>query len=206
MNYLSFYNHFGQQGIVSTTEIRKAFPLFDARRLVEWQRKGYLQRLANRWYQFTNVQIDEELLWWTANRLYQPSYLSLESALSYHGLIPEGVFTQTSVTTRKTQSLRTRLGTFSYHTLKSTLYFGYTIVRKRERPILIADLEKTLLDVCYLNPQLQTEADFAGMRLNATLLAQRLDLAQFADYQRLFTNQRLNLRVKTLRHYIDTHA
>jgi predicted transcriptional regulator of viral defense system len=70
---------------------------------VEWQARGYLQRIVNRWYRFTEVPADEALLRFTATRIYQPAYLSLETALSYHGLIPEGVYTLICVSPRKTQ-------------------------------------------------------------------------------------------------------
>ena len=39
-----------------------------------------------------------------ANKIYSPSYISLETALSYYGLIPESVYALTSVSTRKTIS------------------------------------------------------------------------------------------------------
>ncbi len=49
-----------------------------------------------------------------ANVLFGPSYVSLEFALGAHGLIPEGVATLTSVTTRRSRQVTTPLGVFSY--------------------------------------------------------------------------------------------
>jgi hypothetical protein len=37
------------------------------------------------------MPVDEVLLWFTATRIYQPAYLSRETALFYHVLIPEGI-------------------------------------------------------------------------------------------------------------------
>ena len=91
--------------LFSTTDIRKAFPSFDARRLVEWQHKGYIHKIINRWYKFSDVPTEERLMLWTANRIYHPSYVSMETALSYYGLIPEAVYTITAVSTLKTKSL-----------------------------------------------------------------------------------------------------
>ena len=206
MNYLTFNQHFAHQAIVSTQAIRKVFPAFDNRRLVEWQRKGYLQRLTNGWYRFTDVPVSESLLWWTANRIYQPSYVSLETALSYHGLIPEGVFSVTSVSTRKTRTITTPVGTFCYRTVKPALYFGYTILRWQDRPVLMADREKALLDLCYFGSHLQHADDLVGLRLNTTLLSEQLNYGQMADYQQLFNSNKLNRRVKTLLTYIENHA
>lgn len=57
-----------------------------------------------------------------ANLLYGPSYVSLDFALSHYGLIPEGVATVTSVTTRRTRVCTTPLGLFSYAHLPPALY------------------------------------------------------------------------------------
>ena len=207
MNYLATRARFAWQGIVSVPELRKAFSDFDTRRLVEWQQRGLLRRVVNGWYHFTEAAVTEPLLWWAANRIYQPAYLSLETALSYHGLIPEGVYTLTSVSTRKTQRFDTPLGHFRYQHLKPSLYFGYEVLRPAaDRPVLMATLEKALLDYCYLNPHLNTAADFAALRLNEEVLAQCLDQQRLADYQQLFNNQRLNQRVRALLSTVSLHA
>ncbi|RYF66920.1 MAG: hypothetical protein EOO39_22185 [Cytophagaceae bacterium] len=206
MNYLSFHNQFASQDVVSTNEIQKAFPQFDTRRLVEWQQKGYIERLANRWYRFRKPIVDEQMLWWAANRIYQPSYVSLETALSHYGLIPEGVFSITSVSTRKTQTLTTPLGTFTYRSIKPALYFGYDILRWQDRPVLMANVEKVLLDVCYLRPELQSEADFDALRLNVPMLISQLNKDRLADYQQLVNSSRLNQRICLLLDYLQNHA
>lgn len=199
MNYLTVRSRFATQGLISSHELRQAFPAFDKRRLVEWQARGYLQRIVNGWYRFTEMPVDEALLWFTATRIYQPAYLSLETALSYHGLIPEGVYTLTCVSPRKTQEYHTPIGTFRYQRLLPRLYFGYEVLRPAgNRPVLMADLEKALLDYCYLHPELRTADDFASLRFNTDLLRDKLDLARLADYQVLFAHQRLNQRVEAL--------
>lgn len=54
-----------------------------------------------------------------AERIYGPSIISLESAMSYHGLIPEAVKIITSVTGRRRNYFRTPLGDYSYMTVPS---------------------------------------------------------------------------------------
>jgi len=49
-----------------------------------------------------------------AATLHSPSHISLESALSYHGLIPEVVHEVTSVTTARSRAFETPLGRFSF--------------------------------------------------------------------------------------------
>ena len=212
MNYIALHQQFAPQGLFSTDEVRAAFPSFDARRLVEWQQKDYIQRVVNRWYLFRQTPLSESLLQWMANRIYQPSYLSLQTAFAFYNLIPEGVYSFTSVSTRKTQVIHTPLASFVYQHLKPTLYFGYQVLRPNsdgsqlDRPVLMATLEKALLDYCYLHPHLATIDDFAAMRLNATLLRERVDPARLNTYLTLFDHQKLSGRIGVLRQYINDYA
>lgn len=83
-----------------------------------------------------------------ANHILGPSYISLESALSYHGLIPEQVYTITSVTTKDSREYTTPLGTFTY-TLLPLPYYSYGIRSMEIAPqqrIMIASPEKAILD------------------------------------------------------------
>ncbi|WP_150306355.1 type IV toxin-antitoxin system AbiEi family antitoxin domain-containing protein [Pseudomonas saliphila] len=82
------------------------------------------------------------------NLLYGPSYVSLDFALSWHGLIPEGVFEVSSVTTRRARRYDTPLGRFSYTRTFADLY-GIGIVMERnpdDSHFLIASPEKALCD------------------------------------------------------------
>ncbi|MBN9383427.1 MAG: hypothetical protein J0H74_21905 [Chitinophagaceae bacterium] len=83
-----------------------------------------------------------------ANHILGPSYISLESSLSYHGLIPEKVYTITSVTTKATREYTTPLGRFSYTRLPLP-YYSYGIQSIEIMPqqrVLIASAEKALFD------------------------------------------------------------
>ncbi len=212
MNYLTIQQQFSHLGLFSTHDVLKCYPTFDPRRLVEWQQKDYIQRLANRWYLFRETSIDENLLWFTANRIYQPSYLSLETALSFYGMIPEGVYALTSVSSRKTHTIHTPVASFSYRHLKPTRYFGYQVLRAStpssgvDRPVLMAYLEKALLDYCYLNTHLTDIEDFAAMRLNASLLQTQLDRRRLQTYLDLFGVNQLTRRIRVLYEYIDQYA
>lgn len=173
--------------------------------------KNYIQRVANRWYLFRETPLDEHLLWFTANRIYQPSYLSLETALSFYNLIPEGVYTLTSVTARKTQTIHTPVVSCIYRHLKPGCYFGYQVLRAAtvtspDRPVLMAYLEKALLDYCYLNTRLTTVDDFAAMRLNATLLRTQIDHGRLQTYLDPFAVKQLTTRIGVLLDCIDQYA
>jgi predicted transcriptional regulator of viral defense system len=84
--------------------------------------------------------------------LYQPSYISLESALSQYQMIPERVDTVMSVSPKKTRVFHNPQGTFNYRNLQTSLIFGF-VAKKDENgyPYFIAEPEKALLDYLYLN-------------------------------------------------------
>jgi hypothetical protein len=83
-----------------------------------------------------------------ANHILGPSYVSLDSALSYYGLIPERVFETTSMTTKTSRKFSTPVGTFSYTHLPLPYYsFGIRRVQLAEdQYALVASQEKALAD------------------------------------------------------------
>jgi hypothetical protein len=83
-----------------------------------------------------------------ANLIYGPSYISLEYALQYHGLIPEAVETVTSVTSGRSRSFNTPLGSFTYRQLPlSSFQVGMDrVMEDNNRGFLIATPEKALAD------------------------------------------------------------
>lgn len=105
MRYTVFERYFRPFVVISLAEIRKREPLFDRRRLSEWQEKGLIKKLARGFYVFADEDLSEAELFLIANSIYSPSYVSLQSALSYHHLIPEGVYTLTSVSAKKNHYL-----------------------------------------------------------------------------------------------------
>ncbi len=81
-----------------------------------------------------------------ANFLYQPSYVSLESALSFYGILSQFTRTTTSVSPKKTKKITTAKQEFAYSQIKSDLFWGY----EKQNDFLIAKPEKALLDSLYL--------------------------------------------------------
>ncbi len=82
-----------------------------------------------------------------ANLIYGPSYVSLDYALAYHGLIPERVETVTSVTTGRSREFDTPFGAFSYRLLGRPRYsVGAQLETTGHWRFLIASPEKALAD------------------------------------------------------------
>lgn len=58
-----------------------------------------------------------------AQKIYGPSAISFESALSYHGWIPEAVYTVASATTKRSSRFETELGVFDYVRIPLSPFF-----------------------------------------------------------------------------------
>ncbi len=203
MNYTEFRDEMKAFPNFSVREIEKHFPGFDSRRLVEWQKKGYIQKLRNRFYCFSDQEIDEPFLYYTANELYSPSYVSLESALSRYNFIPEGVFQVTSCTTRKTQSFKTPLNSFSYRHIKRELYFGYHLEAWGDHCFAIAEPEKTLIDYLYLHHEVKEVGDIESLRWNADEIISRISREKLNSYNNHISSPALGKRLNMLRKFLN---
>ncbi|MBI5489793.1 MAG: type IV toxin-antitoxin system AbiEi family antitoxin domain-containing protein [Deltaproteobacteria bacterium] len=100
-----------------------------------------------------------------ANLLRTPSYVSLERALSIHGLIPEAVPLVQSVTTGRPGLVTTPLGDFDYRHVKRSWFTGYRELPLGRDRALVATPEKALLDLVYLSRGEFTAARIAELRL-----------------------------------------
>lgn len=121
-------------------------------RIVEWVSKGYVIKLKKDLYTLNDEDRAVRFSnFYLANHLYQPSYVSLEAALSFYEMIPEGVYEVTSVTSKKTQRFTNALGRFSYAHIKQDIFTAYISLQDRDgKSFYIASKEKALLDFFYL--------------------------------------------------------
>jgi predicted transcriptional regulator of viral defense system len=134
-------------------EVFSASPLSLRNQFSRWKKLGLLQELKRGLYILGQGErqtvISRQAI---AAILCQPSYISLESALSHYQMIPERVDTVMSVSPKKTRVFHNPLGTFHYRNLQTSLNFGF-LAKKDENgyPYFIAEPEKALLDYLYLN-------------------------------------------------------
>lgn len=85
-----------------------------------------------------------------ANLLYGPSYISFEWALSFYSMIPEGVYVVTSVSSTKSKTYKTQVGTFDYTYLSNHRYaIGIDQKENAAGRFLIATPEKALADLIH---------------------------------------------------------
>lgn len=88
-----------------------------------------------------------------ANAIQRGSYVSVQSALGFHGIIPEYVPVVTSVGPGPPETLRSPLGSFQFNHLAGSFLFGYSRVEIASGQFaFVACPEKALLDLVYLTP------------------------------------------------------
>jgi len=132
-------------------------------------KKGLLVKIKKGLYCFDQKQLHEFDL---ASLLYQPNYISLESALNYYGLIPDVPQSVTSVTVVTTKTIKNKFGRFSYAKIKPSLYFGFKKIKSANSNLFfnLAKKEKALLDYFYL----RKIKNLADLRLNLKPVNQSL--------------------------------
>lgn len=128
--------------------------------------------------------------------------MSLETALSYYGLIPEAVFSINSITTLKTNKFENELGVFNYSNIKSNLFFGYQLI-KNTFTFQIAEIEKTILDYFYIRNSIKTMDDIKALRLNKFVLHDKLNFQKLADYATIYNSKVLNNKIKMLIQFLN---
>ncbi|MDR1877393.1 MAG: hypothetical protein LBQ84_07200 [Flavobacteriaceae bacterium] len=130
-------------------------------KISELVRKGLVIRVKRNLYivapKVHNQEISRELV---ANHLYGPSYVSLESALAYYGLIPERVYMMRSVCTKLHKQYDTPLGHFEYIKVPENYYpIGVSQeIIDNSYAFLIASPEKALCDKILTTPNLRIQS------------------------------------------------
>lgn len=119
-----------------------------------------------------------------ANNLYGPSCVSLDWALARHGLIPEGVFGITSVTSRRAKSYETPVGHFTYHHVPESILFTGAVMESTggQAHYLIAGPTKALCDKILLTRNLRLSSVAAMQEFLEEDL--RLDLEAMSSLDR----------------------
>ncbi len=162
-------------------------------------------KLIKGWYLFSDTSYNQNLRFELANKIYSPSYISLESSLSYHWVIPESVRVTTSITTKRTRELKTSKWLFLYQTVKPELFHGYMVktISVDNISYSIASLAKTIVDYLYLHHEIKTKEDFAELRWNRELLDEQLSSRQLLDIAEKYTDKATLRRVNLLLNYIN---
>lgn len=166
-----------------------------------WVNKGYLIMLRRGLYFVSELKGEIDVMAF-ATKMYFPSYVSMEMALNFYGIIPEAVFTVTSVTTRKTKQFATPIGNFNYQKIKKEAFGGFEMKRQGNISFNLALPEKALIDFFYLNRNILngTKEQFEGYRFNKDFKFDRGKLLRFA---KAFQNKKvLFLTQNFIKYYV----
>ncbi len=155
-----------ETGLLLTGAVR---PMDIRKQLSRWTASGKLYQLRRGLYSlappYQKVRPHPFLV---ANQLHAGSYVSLQSALAFYGMIPEYVPVTTSVTIRRPANYQTPLGQFNYRHIQPAWFTGYRRVDlENEQSAFVAGPEKALLDLIYLQPGSDSEAFLRSLRLQA---------------------------------------
>jgi predicted transcriptional regulator of viral defense system len=145
--------------------------------------KKFFSKLRNGLYA---VEGERPNLYFAANKIYRPSYISLETALSYYHIIPETVYSVTSVTPKSTSSFDAFGIDFSYTKIKQAAFTGYTTKKEGGVTFHIAEPEKALADYLYL-------VSLGKKKLNDRTDVKQLDKKKTREYTLLFNRPKLRI-------------
>jgi predicted transcriptional regulator of viral defense system len=200
MSFIEFRNRFLSLACFTTNQVYASYPGFNRNNLGRWVRQDYLIRLRQGYYAFPEYRESTEFTLWFANIIYKPSYISLHTALSFYGIIPEAVPQITSVTTLKTITFSNDFGEYSYKNIKPDMMFGYDL-REMEggRRIMFATPEKALIDLLYLYPFYNTERELEELRLDESYMEDNLNTERLTEFSARIGSKALSNRIGMLR-------
>lgn len=157
--------------------------------IARYCKKKLIIKVRKGFYYFSTYKPSEFEI---ANKIYQPSYISFDTALSYYGIIPETIYSITSATTAITRLFIVNNIRYSYQKVKKEAYQGYKPIKIGESIVLMAEPEKALADYLY----------FVALK-KRQLYYERLELKKIKKrkillYAKLFKYPALNDLIKKL--------
>ena len=176
-------------------------------KIVQLKNKGILTPLKSGLYVYNtlynNTLLSKEII---ANMLLGPSYVSLDFALWFHGLIPESVHKITSITTKRSKSFDTPYGVFSYTQIKKELFnIGLEIKSSKSGNFIIASKEKSLCDKVYFTKDIDLRSQKAMMefleddlRIDIDEL-ENCDIKIFEEYAKVSKSKKIEVLTKVLK-------
>jgi predicted transcriptional regulator of viral defense system len=199
MNFIEFRRKMFDLACFNINQVYAWQPDFNRDNLVRWTNRGLIIRLKQGYYTFPEYKGKADYPFYFANRIYRPSYISLHTALSFYGMIPEAVVQITSVTSLKTASFSNSFGEYSYQTEKEELMFGYDLKPMEDGlTLMFARPEKALLDLLYLYPFYDSKQELEELRLDGNYLNEDLSRDILQEYTSRFENKALENRVQRL--------
>lgn len=204
MNYEKFRQTFSKSEYIRLADILLHYPNIDRKQLSRWSEVWLLLHPARGLYVLPERQIDREWMMIFSHGLVNPSYISLEYALSYYGLIPEEAVVITAITTKKTQSYDLGwFGRYRYQSIVERWFVGYSIRGLKGRATYdIATPAKAIVDFLYLHGSYMTSEDFEEWRINTYEVPEQVTPEELRNLASYFRNKRLTMQVESFISFI----
>lgn len=192
MNWYKFERQLKDKKLLlfSSIDIRRLFGITKISTtflLHRYSKKGLIIKVKRGLYAFPDSLPPELFI---ANKLYEPSYVSLDFALSYHRVIPENVYEITSITSKTTRKFETLGKIYSYRRIKKTAFAGYTVAKQKGCSFLIAEPEKAFVDANYFRI-------LDGLKPIARFDKEKINPEKALKYAKLFGKPKLIGIIKT---------
>jgi predicted transcriptional regulator of viral defense system len=169
--------------------------------LSRWVQRGRLVRIHKGWYTlsepYRRVKIDMNVI---ACTIKAGTYVSLHSALAFHGMIPEHVAETTCVTTGRPLTIDSPFGRIRYRHIKDQAFSGYSRYESGVQHAYIAVPEKALLDLLYLTPGSEDIGYLSQLRLQNI---EDLDLRSLRRLAMRFDAPRLRRATEVLSRLVE---
>lgn len=194
MNFLKFQTELRPLLVFNSRDIRKVDPEFNPVNLHNWQSYPYLTKLGKGLYTFADYVIEKELLYFAANKIIDPSYISCESALSFYGILKmEDPIV--SVNPVKTYTYKSEYSGYKFHKTKPALMKDYSLVPHSQHYFKIATPEKAIVDFFFFNPKYQTREQIKSLPFDAGELANNVVAYEIQRIANEYRNDLLDRRI-----------
>ena len=167
------------------------------RKLTRWHKKGDIIGLKKGFYVTKEYHrehsMDINYLYYLANILRYPSYVSGSFVLDGYGVLTDVTHPITSITSKTTREYNNKIGRFVYHSISPKLYTGYERLLFNDEPVYVATLSKALFDYLYIKYfrlKITPEYLIEKERFDLERFTKK-DIAEFKKYCKLSKNKML---------------
>lgn len=196
MEYITLRKEYGTDGFIRR---RDSMNDFNATAINRWTRSGLLLKARNGLYALPDRTGEFGYIMKAANLIYEPSYISLQYALSFYDMIPESVVSVTSITTKKTAEFHSaKLGDFYYRNIKTNNFNGFVLMGEQHK-YQMATPEKAIADLLYLNHGYNSEEDMKELRLDDEFMKHEFNWTSFESITSSMESRTLQKRTQALK-------
>ncbi|MBF0198295.1 MAG: hypothetical protein HQL32_11315 [Planctomycetes bacterium] len=169
--------------------------------LDRWEKAGKVKKVTKGVYSLSPPYINAAPnVFSISSTLRSASYVSLQSALAYYGLIPEYVPNTLAITTGGPWQVISPFGSFFFRHIKDSLFWGYEQQTDQGQSFFVATPEKALLDLLYITAGSDNPAYVESLRLQN---CDRLDIDVLHEYSERMKSKKVSRALVLAVKYIE---